>query len=104
MASEVHVGDIGTVIQVTIKDSSGTAIDISGASTKSILVLKPDGTEVTWDAEYVTDGSDGAINYTTVSGDLNVAGVCYLQPQIVWASGVSFSAAKQHLLVHPTVG
>lgn len=103
MASEVHVGDIGTVIQVTLQDA-GTAIDISGASTKSILVLKPDGTEVTWTAEFVTDGSDGAIKYTTASGDLNVAGVWYLQPQIVFASGVSFAAASQHLLVHPTVG
>lgn len=102
MANEVHVGDIGTVYKQTLEDS-GTAIDISGASAMQFLVLKPDGTTATWTAAFDTDGTDGVIKYTTVADDLDQAGVWYIQAKITFASGVVFTAARQHLLVHTTV-
>lgn len=108
---EVHVGDIGTVIQLTLQDctATATAVDLSTASAMRILVLKPDGSTVTWTAEFADDGSDGVIQFTTLalSGgvplSLDQAGVYYLQPEIEWAAGTIFTAATQQLLVHPTV-
>ncbi len=102
---EVHVGDIGTVIQLTLQDctATATAVDISTASAMRILVLKPDGSTVTWTAEFADDGSDGVIRYTTLEDDLDKAGVWYLQPEIEWAAGTIFTAATQQLLVHQTV-
>ena len=79
------------------------AIDISTASSMKFLVLKPDGTTTTWTAEFADDGADGVIQYTTVSGDLDQSNIWYIQAQITFASGVVFTAARQRLLVHPTV-
>jgi hypothetical protein len=86
-AGEIHVGDIGTVFTITIKDGS-SAVDVSTATTKEILVTKPDGTEVTWAASFVTSGADGKIKYTTASaGDLNQVGAYRIQAHIVFLTG-----------------
>ena len=62
--NEIHVGDIGTVFTLTIKDGS-SVIDLSGATTKQIILRKPDRvTSSTKTASFVTDGSDGKIKYT----------------------------------------
>jgi len=68
-ANEIHVGDIGTILRVTITDTA--AVDVSGATTKTIFLLKPSGTKLSKAAIFTTDGTDGKIQYTTVSGDLD---------------------------------
>ena len=85
-ADEIHVGDIGTVFSVTVKDGT-TVVDISNASTKQILLQDPDGTTQTKTAEYETDGTDGVIKYTTVSGDLTLAGTWKIQAKVVITAG-----------------
>lgn len=85
---EIHVGDIGAVFLITIKDSqTNTSIDVSGATTKQIIFQKPDGTLLTKDAEFTDNGSDGQIQYQTVSGDLDVKGDWKIQAYIVIPSG-----------------
>lgn len=64
---------IGTAFKATIKED-GVALDVSGVSTKAIDFKKPDGTVVSKTASFVTDGTDGQIEYVTVNGDLNVVG------------------------------
>ena len=98
--NEVHVGDIGTIIQTTLQDD-GVVVDISGASAKRYLVLKPDGTTTTWTAVFVGDGTDGQIKYAAVSGVIDQSGVWYVQAQIDWGTGEKLTAQKQSLLVHP---
>jgi len=71
---EIHQGDIGTVIEVTIVDNAGDAIDISSATTKQIVFRLPNGTNLTKTAAFSSDGKDGKIRYTTVSGDLKYVG------------------------------
>ena len=72
---EFRLNDIGTVITVIIKDSSGTIVDVSSATvTKNIVLKKPDGTIETKGASFTTNGTDGSIYYTTISGDLNTLG------------------------------
>jgi hypothetical protein len=85
-ANEIHLNDIGTVFQVTVSDGT-SAYDISGATTKQIIFKKPDHTLVTKDAEFVTDGTDGVIKYTTVDGDLNIPGKWALQAYLVTPGG-----------------
>jgi hypothetical protein len=78
MSNEVHVGDIGTVFEVTIQES-GVTLDISTATTKQIILRKPSGASMTKTAAFSTDGKDGKIRYASISGDLDVAGKWSLQ-------------------------
>lgn len=68
------VGDIGTVVELTILDSTGAAFNASGATTKQILLRKPTGVVLTKTASFTTDGTDGKIRYTLASGDIDVPG------------------------------
>ena len=82
----VFVGDIGTVFEITVKDD-GTVVDISGATTtKNILMLDPAGTLNTKTGEFTTNGTDGKVDYTTVSGDLDMSGTWRIQAYLKGAS------------------
>jgi hypothetical protein len=87
---EVHYNDIGTAFIVTIKDCvSGTAtvMDISTASTAELIFKSPSGVTKTKTASFVTDGTDGKIQYGTIDGDLNEIGTWRLQSKIVLPGG-----------------
>lgn len=94
MSNEMHIGDIGSVIRITVKDA-GVAVDISSASTKQILLEKPDGTILTKTAQFLTTGADGVIQYTTIAGDLDVAGIWRAQAYIVSATWSGHSSPYQ---------
>ncbi len=84
---EVHVGDIGTVFEATITDA-GVVVDISGASTKDLNFLKPDGTTtLNKNGSFTTDGTDGKLRYTTISGDLDTAGTWQIQAHVILGGG-----------------
>ena len=59
-ANEIHLNDVGTKFLVTIKDGS-SAVNISSASTKEIIIQKPSGTKITATATFDSDGTDGKI-------------------------------------------
>jgi hypothetical protein len=88
-ANEIHKSDIGTVFKVTIKDSADV-VNVSTATTKQIILKNPSGTKLTKDASFFTDGSDGIITYTTISGDLSEEGMWKLQGYIVLTGGNTF--------------
>jgi hypothetical protein len=83
MAAEIHKNDIGTTFRITIKDEDDAVVDLSSATTKEILFLKPSGSLLRKTASLYTDGTDGKIQYTTVSGDLDTIGKWRLQSYIV---------------------
>lgn len=99
--NEIHVNDIGTIFRGTIKDAS-TTMDVSGATTKQIIFRKPNATTVTQTAAFYTDGSDGIIQYTTVSGDLDTAGIWRIQAYIVTPSG-NWKTDVQQFEVYPNI-
>src|SRR5678815_3372512 len=68
-------GDIGTVIELTIQDENGAAVDVSTAAVKQILMRAPSGSVLTKTASFTTTGADGKIRYTTISGDLSEDGI-----------------------------
>lgn len=84
--NEIHVNDVGTIFRITIKDAA-TAMDVSGATTKQIVFRKPDATTETQTAAFYTDGSDGIIQYTSDTGDLDTAGIWKIQAYVITPSG-----------------
>jgi len=84
-ANEIHKNDIGVQFTVTLLDDTD-AVDLSSASTLQLLFKKPGGSLLTKTASFVTDGTDGKIKYTTISGDLDEVGSWKLQAYIVIAA------------------
>ena len=90
MASEIHVDDIGTRFSLTIQES-GSGVDVSSASTISVIFRKPDDEVIVRSGVKLTDGTDGKVYYDTVAGDLDEAGHYKLQAKIVLASGTYYT-------------
>lgn len=101
---DLHIGDIGTVIKVTVQDKDAncvlTALDVSTATTREFIFKKPSGDKLTVTATFTTDGTDGQIEYATVDGDLDEVGEWKIQVYIVlpggsWRSEIgSFKVSK----------
>ena len=82
-ANEIHVGDISTLFVFTIQDDT-TVVDVSSAtSTKNLLFVKPSGGTLTGGASFSTDGTNGQIEYASVSGDLAEVGAWEVRASIV---------------------
>lgn len=92
--NEVSKNDIAVQLLLTIQEDSAT-LDISGATSKSIVVKKPSGESNTYTASFYTDGSDGKIYYNTVSGDLDEVGLYKVQALVVLSGGTYRSDIKK---------
>jgi len=91
MASEIHVGDIGTQLIVTIKDD-GVVVDISSASLLQFILKKPDGQSYTKSGTLYTNGTDGKMYFVSISGDFNAPGNYKLQGKVVLATGTYYTS------------
>ena len=86
-ANEIHQNDIGTVFEVTLQDGE-VVVDISTATTKEIVFRKPNaGAVLTRAATFKTDGTDGILQYVTVSGDLDTVGEWHIQSHVIISAG-----------------
>jgi hypothetical protein len=97
--NEIHVGDVGTILRVIVEDD-GAVINVSGTDSRTIYLKKPDGTKLTKTAVFTTDGSDGKIQYVTISGDLDTEGWWKIQGLVHWASGNQWYTDWQPFEVH----
>jgi hypothetical protein len=88
----VQVGAINLSIELELRDGY-SALDISGATTKQIIIDKPDGTNLTRGATFTTDGKDGKLYYLTVAGDLDQAGDYRAQSYIIIPGFNGYSSA-----------
>lgn len=98
MASQIHKDDVGTKLLVTVTDD-GVAVDISSASSLSVIIRKPDGESLTRTGVLDSSGTDGKMYYITVAGDLDEAGHYKIQGKVVLPSGTfytSISTFKVH--------
>ena len=86
MAS-IYLNDWGTVFEVTLVDELAAAVDVSTATTQEIVFRKPDGTVETKTSTFTNTGTDGKIEYTTVAGDLDVAGRWTIQGHVILPTG-----------------
>lgn len=106
---EIHVDDIGTIFEVTIIDpETDREMDISDATETLIYLLKPavdnDTPPVRLDktASFVTDGTNGKIQYATIAGDLDLDGTYKIQARVttpdgVWNSQIQKLKVKKNL-------
>lgn len=93
MASEIHVGDVGTQLIMTVKDD-GAVVDISAASDLDVIIRKPDGVSHTKSGTLYTDGTDGKMYYTSISGDFADAGNYKLQGKVVLSGGTYYTSVS----------
>lgn len=89
--AKIYVGDTGLVITANVGEST------IGATATSFVVKKPDGTTATWTAAVKDDFN---ITYTTVAGDLSVAGQYKVQAQVSW--GVSSTHLGETFIIPVT--
>lgn len=89
-ANEIHVNDVGTKFLVTVTDGS-SAVDISSATTKQLIIKKPSGTKLTKATAFTTDGTDGKMQYSIGSDDLDEAGSYKLQGKVVISDGTFYT-------------
>lgn len=95
--NEVRQNDLGTEFLVSIVsciDGVKTALDISTATDKQIIFLKPNGTLLTKTAIFTPvgsggsgTGSDGKISYFSIAGDLDQLGTHKIQGIVTTAGG-----------------
>ena len=84
-------GAIGVTFQLTITEN-GSALDVSGATTKRFDFKKPDGTVVPKEAVFVSDGTDGKLKYVSLADDIDTKGVWRLQAYLVIGTFTGYSA------------
>lgn len=101
MASEIHYGDIGVNFNITVMN--GTAVlNVSNANSINVIFQKPDGSDLIKTATLVTNGIDGNIRYTSVSGDLDQIGTWQIQAKVDFGASV-FSTDIQKFKVYRNI-
>jgi len=91
MSSEIRVGDIGTVLILTILDQDEDVVDVSSGSPLEIIILDNSGNRHVRTAGLYTDGTDGKISYTLVDGDIVAVGSVEIQARVTIGAGTWYS-------------
>lgn len=99
---EVHVGDIGTVFRLTLKEDD-VVVDISAATVKKLIFELPDGTSVEKTAAFTTDGTDGKIEWPAPTGFLTPGGMWKLQARVEYSNGDKWSSSIVEIRVYPNL-
>src|SRR5262245_53446698 len=81
----IQQGAIKAQILLTYVDpDTGSAMDLSNATTKNLIFRRPDGRTFTRAAEFVTNGADGKLKYiTTAADDTTPAGRWRVQADVI---------------------
>lgn len=96
---EIHVGDWGTNIDVTLVDD-GTPVNISAATTRQYKLKSPAGDVAVVNASFITDGTDGKLRHTLANPSIiTVAGRWELQVRVAGAGG-DWHSDKYEFLVY----
>lgn len=91
MSDQIHVDDIGTQLIVTVYDD-GEVVDISGASTLTIIVKKPDGTTFNKIGLLYTNGTDGKMYCVSTAGDFDISGNYKIQGKVTIGGGTYYTS------------
>lgn len=97
----LRVANVGSRLALTINDAEGEPLDLSTTTARVLRVQKPDGTSYDRTALLATDGSDGAIYYTTAAGDLPAPGYYWLQALLTFADGRTLNTNRARVRVWP---
>lgn len=89
--ADIYITDFGVPFEITIVED-GVAVDVSDATTMTLTLRKPDGSTVTKDLSFKTDGTDGIVSYTFLAADLDVPGTWKYQAYIETATSGKHTA------------
>lgn len=92
--NEIHVGDVGTTFVLIVSDN-GSPVDISGATLLEIYLRPVGGNNIQKTAVITTDGYDGKMQYVTIAGDLDIAGLWEIQGRVQFGSNTWKTTVKQ---------
>ncbi len=101
--ADIRARDAGTVLRFSITDETGAAVDLSGATTTEVVIVGPNLRDAkAVQAQCVTDGADGEIQFTTTPDTFPAEGVWRMQVHIVTAAG-EWRSTVQRLTVEPAL-
>lgn len=89
---DLQVNDIGTEIQITVKDKQNNVVDLSSATSVEIHCTPPNDSSVrVFSTSFITDGSDGNIYYIIQDGDIDIVGTWEVQVIVYFNSNLFHS-------------
>jgi hypothetical protein len=91
----LQAANAGIQFVVTVLDENQNSLDISGATSIVLAFQNPDGTQFTRTAQYLSNGIDGNLCYTTTATDFIEAGLCYVQAQVTIGGAILTTAWGQ---------
>mgnify|MGYP001237969910 CR=1 FL=1 len=94
-----HEFYIVLLIQGRDVDDALTSLDVSGASSKTLVLIDPNGLRQRKTLANRTDGSDGIIQYQIAAGDLDEEGEWQLYAEMVFSSSDRESTNRSSLHV-----
>jgi len=95
---EIRVGQILPLIFL-VKDQDDQIVNLAPASSKKIVIRKPDLDEITVDASFTLDGTDGYMQYVTIEENLAQEGD-YKAQGIVVVAGITYPSDIVDFHVH----
>ncbi len=99
---EIRVGDIGTIVERTIKDETAVVVNISTATTLEFHFQKPDGTDSTVTAVLSGSGADGKMRYVSIASTWDQTGRWQAQARLVIGS-LTLKSDIWEFNVHPNL-
>jgi uncharacterized protein YfaS (alpha-2-macroglobulin family) len=83
----LKVGDSAPVLQATLSDSDGNAVDLTGADVQFRLLEPRDGATKIDSPATIHDASNGIVRYQWASGDTDEAGRYRAEFEVTYADG-----------------
>lgn len=100
---EIHVGDTGTIIERTIKDETGTVVDLSVlGAVLQFHFQRPDKTDFAVTASLSGAGTDGKMRYVSTSSTWDQPGRWQAQAKIQ-AGGITLKSDVWEFHVYPNL-
>jgi len=95
------------VLEITIKKTDGTPLDLTGATAKFFMVdAKTNVTKVSA-AATVKNATGGVVEYAWAAGDTDTAGDFKAEVEITYADGKKITAPSEgyiEIKIHPELG
>jgi hypothetical protein len=96
--SDLQVANVGSIIELTVRDQNGTPVNVSAATLK-LFLRSPLGRLLAVTPVLAGSGTDGKIRHTTSVGDLDAPGVWMAQVTVTMAGVGSFNSSVTPLPV-----
>lgn len=94
--------DAGVQIIVTLYNPDGEIVDVSSSSAIAFKFEKPDGSILETTGSLYSDGTDGKVDYTTQTGDIDQVGIWKYQVYVTLGGGI-LHTRKEKIRVEPII-